>query len=238
MCTLFLAVDENPQFPIILIENRDEFFNRKSTKPHQWEDIDLYAGKDFEKGGTWLGYNSVGDWGVVTNYRDLNQNLGGERSRGDLIPELIGKRKSIDEAHKFLLDKAADFGPFNLVYSIENKVFYFSSIQKQSQELQKGIYGLSNAFLNTPWFKVTKGKRLFSLIIENKKLDTSALFKMMLDEEKTTNEELPPTGLPLEIERLVSSIFIFSESYGTHCTTFLSKDKNGKINFEEKRYQK
>ena len=79
---------------------------------------------------------------------------------------------------------------------------------------------------------------MFSLIIENKKLDTSALFKMMLDEEKTTNEELPPTGLPLEIERLVSSIFISSASYGTHCTTFLSKDKNGKISFEEKRYQK
>ena len=238
MCTLFLAVDKHPQFPIILIENRDEFFNRKSSNPHQWETIDLYAGKDFEKGGTWLGYNSIGDWGVVTNYRDLNQNFGGEKSRGDLIPELIGKRKSIEDAHKFLREKADDFGPFNLVYSLENKVFYFSSIQKQIHELQKGIYGLSNAFMDTPWFKVTKGKRLFSFIVENREFDKRALFKMMEDEEKAPDEELPSTGLALEIERLVSSIFINSETYGTHCTTFFSKNQYGKVDFEERRYKK
>jgi uncharacterized protein with NRDE domain len=235
MCTLFLAINKHQKYPVILLENRDEFYSRKSDLPHKWKACDLFAGKDHEKGGTWLGYNSLGNWGVVTNYRDLTKNLGGNLSRGELIPKIIGAHFSLEKAINFLQKNAEKFGPFNLVFSIGGMTYYFSSIKKEPQLLEEGIFGLSNAFLDTPWYKVEKGKKKFSEIISSPILDRKALFQLMKDEEKAPENTLPSTGLPKNLEKLVSSLFISSENYGTHCTSLLLKNKEGKIDFKELR---
>jgi uncharacterized protein with NRDE domain len=236
MCTLFLAFEKHKDYPIILIENRDEFFARKSTKPHWWEKNNFFAGQDLEKGGTWLGHHKNGNWGVVTNYRDLTKPILGERSRGDLIPTIIGEEYTAANAAQFLIENGKDFGPFNLLYSIGNEVFCYSSELNKIEKLNPGIYGLSNAYIDTPWFKIEKGKKEFEKLINQKDLNKEAIFSIMLDEEKAPDNQLPNTGLPLEIEKLVSSLFINSKDYGTHCTTLLTKDKSGKINFKERRF--
>lgn len=236
MCTLFLAFEKHKDYPIILIENRDEFFARKSTKPHWWENNNFFAGQDLEKGGTWFGHHKNGNWGVVTNYRDLTKPILGERSRGDLIPTIIGEEYTAENAAQFLIEHGKDFGPFNLLYSIGNKVFYYNSELNKIEKITPGIYGLSNAYLDTPWFKIEKGKKEFEKLINQKDLNKEAIFSIMLDEEKAPDNQLPNTGLPLEIEKLVSSLFINSKDYGTHCTTLLTKDKSGKLLFEEKRF--
>ena len=236
MCTLFLALEKHKDFPVVLIENRDEFFARKSTTPHWWKNNNFFAGQDLEKGGTWLGHHKNGNWGVVANYRDLTKPILGERSRGDLIPTIIGEEYTAENASQFLIENGKDFGPFNLLYSISNEVFCYNSELNKIEKLEAGIYGLSNAYLDTPWFKIVKGKKVFEKLIAQKKLNKEAIFNMMLDEEKASENQLPETGLPLEIEKLVSSLYIKSKDYGTHCTTLLTIAKTGKLKFEEKRF--
>lgn len=238
MCTLFLALDCSLEYPLVLLENRDEFYQRKSKPLHRWSDFDLIAGRDDEKGGTWMGVNSKGDWGVVTNYRDLTKKQGGSLSRGHLIPELIGRQKSLQQAQQFLSQNASAYGPFNLLYQIEGKVFCFSSILQKNSKVAPGIHGLSNAFLNTPWYKVTKGKKRFRSLYSKLPTAKEKLFSLMQDTTLSPDEELPDTGLPHEKEKLVSSLFISSPDYGTHCTSLLTLNSNGIILFEERRIDK
>lgn len=235
MCTLFLAIEQHQEYPIILIENRDEFIARKSLSAHWWPKTEIFAGKDLEKGGTWMGVHRAGDFAVVTNYRDLSMPLIGEKSRGELIPYILSEVKSKQSAEDYLNNISEITAPFNLIFSIAHEVFYFSSVTKILTPLLKGIYGLSNAFLDTPWWKVTQGKNVFRQIIEEKEIDREKLFELMKNTKQAPDEQLPKTGLPIEREKLVSALFIQSEDYGTICTTFYALNKKGKYLFEERR---
>ncbi|MGK7390329.1 MAG: NRDE family protein, partial [Candidatus Cyclobacteriaceae bacterium M2_1C_046] len=51
------------------------------------------------------------------------------------------------------------------------------------------------------------------------------------------DDQLPDTGIPKELERAVSPIFIKTENYGTRNSTIILVDKSGNVTFEERRYQ-
>ena len=56
MCVIFFAYRVHPDFPLILLANRDEFYNRPTVKAKNWADFpDILAGRDLVGGGTWLG---------------------------------------------------------------------------------------------------------------------------------------------------------------------------------------
>ena len=59
MCTLFIYRKKNTKWPVLIATNRDEFFKRKFFSPnkHWSSNIDIFAGKDTLKGGSWLGIN-------------------------------------------------------------------------------------------------------------------------------------------------------------------------------------
>jgi uncharacterized protein with NRDE domain len=48
---------------------------------------------------------------------------------------------------------------------------------------------------------------------------------------------LPETGIPKEIEKQVSPIFIKSDNYGTRCSTLLLIDSSGDVTFTERRFR-
>ena len=76
MCLIFIARQAHPDYPFILISNRDEFFNRKTQAAHRWLNTDpehdetFIAGKDLRAGGTWLALSESGHIGTVTNIRE------------------------------------------------------------------------------------------------------------------------------------------------------------------------
>lgn len=73
MCIVALAWQLSDRLPLVLLSNRDEFFHRDSLPAHLWAD-GIFAGKDVEKGGTWLGIHpKTHKWAVILNYRDLSQ---------------------------------------------------------------------------------------------------------------------------------------------------------------------
>ena len=77
------------------------------------------------------------------------------------------------------------------------------------------MYALSNHLLDTPWPKLARTKRAFADIAPGPQPDLPALYTALADREPAADDELPATGLPPDREKLLSSPFIVSPTYGT-----------------------
>ena len=69
MCLIVCAWKTNPNYPLILGTNRDEYHSRPTKKLHWWPDNPkILGGRDLYAGGTWLALNKTGHLSAVTNY--------------------------------------------------------------------------------------------------------------------------------------------------------------------------
>ncbi|KAJ4363270.1 hypothetical protein N0V95_001173 [Ascochyta clinopodiicola] len=89
MCIAILTT-AHPDYPFILLNNRDEYLHRPTAEATWWPEPDaqVLGGYDLHRPvhGTWLGLTRQGRIAVLTNYREENQAIvQGARSRG-LIP--------------------------------------------------------------------------------------------------------------------------------------------------------
>ncbi|CAN5486382.1 NRDE family protein [soil metagenome] len=237
MCVIFFAYQKHPEFPLILLANRDEFYNRPTESAKIWKDFpNIFAGRDLVGGGTWLGVNQSGKFAAVTNYRDPNAPKG-SHSRGELVADFL---KTDESAETYLIEiqkRANEFSGFNLllgeINARRNELFYYSNRTDKIEKLTSGVYGLSNHLLDTPWRKVEKGK-IFLAENTNKNLSKDSLFQLLGDETLADDADLPDTGIAYEHEKLLSAIFIKTPIYGTRCSTVLTFDKDFKFDFEER----
>lgn len=240
MCVIFLAYKVHPDFPLVLLANRDEFYNRPTRKAEIWEDHpNIIAGRDLVGGGTWLGATKSGRFAAVTNYRDPSA-PNGKKSRGHLTADFL---KSDEPAEKYLteiLEKADQFSGFNLlvgeINSAKNEIFYFSNRSNEIVKLASGIYGLSNHLLDTAWHKVKTGKEIFAGLLDKDKIFNESFFELLNDKTIAVDAQLPDTGIGYDLEKKLSSIFIETPVYGTRCSTVLTFDGDFRLNFEEKVY--
>lgn len=239
MCTTFIAYDSHPEYSLILVSNRDEFYARQ-TLPMQWwpENTQILAGKDLDGHGTWLGVNSQGYWANLTNIRDPKTMDSLRPSRGIIISDFLsGKHFSPKNYFSSIQPRLNNYNGFNLLLGDAHSTYYFNNQQKQLVQLSPGIYGLSNGLLDTAWPKVVDGKKIFSDIIKAKQpFDPGILVEMMQDPKSWPDEQLPRTGVSMEWERLLSARFIRNENYGTRQTTVLFIHRQGKINVTEISY--
>src|SRR5437868_6543342 len=103
MCVIYLAFEHHEQYPLILLANRDEFYERPTAAAGYWPDHpNIYAGRDLQGGGTWLGVTDEGRFAAVTNYRDPSASTG-TRSRGELVADFL---KGDDTPETYLSDVA------------------------------------------------------------------------------------------------------------------------------------
>ncbi len=238
MCLITFAYHVHPDYPLILVANRDEVRHRPTKSLHRWEDADIIGGRDLEKGGTWLGVTSTGRFAAVTNVRNPMEKEK-ERSRGDIVTGFL----QTDQPDEFLArmnEERERYGGYNLLCGDEKELFYVTNQDRiEKHPLAPGVYGLSNATLDTPWPKVVKAKeRLSSLISNHAPFRADDFFAFMSDREKAKKEELPDTGVGEELEKELSSLFIHMEYYGTRSQTFLLLEKNGTVTIEERTFEK
>src|SRR5690606_24818363 len=108
------------------------------------------------------------------------------------------------------------------------------------RELAPGIYGLSNASLDTPWGKVVRSKAgLQSLLQESEQaLDPAPLFDMLRDVEPAPGNDYAGTGLPPGLARAVSAPFIATPDYGTRCSTVVLAASSGRVEIYERRFDR
>jgi uncharacterized protein with NRDE domain len=235
MCTLFLSYKSHSKYKLILLHNRDEFYNRPSVPLHWWDDIPtILAGRDLQRQGTWLGVSNQGKIAAITNYREMEDVTLKTTSRGDLVKDFLAQEADIQDFTSYLKDNGSEFSGFNLLYGTVDNLFYFTNKAEMTRTLLPGNYGLSNAFLDTPWTKVRSGKNVFERLVSLPQFDSEAAFEIMLSTERSPDNELPDTGFGIDNERFLSSRFIESSFYGTMTTSLVLVDHENNVSFEER----
>lgn len=237
MCLIVFAYKFHPEYPLILAGNRDEFHQRPTQKLHVWDgNPRILAGKDLKAGGTWLGINQYGKFAALTNHRDLNNIKENAPSRGFIVTDILKSDLSISDQLSVMAPDFPAYNGFNLIAGTLDNLYYISNHGDSFQKVKPGLYGISNASLNTPWPKTNNALENFSVAIDNDHPDKSAIFDLLCDTDRYPEQMLPKTGLSLEMEKAVSSVFILTEDYGTRSSALLMLDKNGEVQFSERTY--
>jgi len=239
MCVLFIAKNVAGQYPLIIIANRDEFYQRPTAPLCQWPNSPIVAGQDLEAGGTWLGITKSGRFSALTNIRDPSLNRDNMLSRGELVTSYLTHLGTNQAFQTQLSQTANNYNGYNLVFGDHKKIYVFNNATAQFETVDSGIHGLSNAALNSPWPKVEWGKeRLAAYLHNNEKIDASELANLLQDRTPALDKQLPETGVAIEIERVLSPLFIHHRemNYGTRCTSVLLFSANGEIEFTEISY--
>jgi len=239
MCLIFIAIKQHPDYPLIIMGNRDEFYRRSTEKLSFWRDQpDILAGRDNEGSGTWLGITRSGRVAAVTNYRDPARNNDNAPSRGLLVLDYLAGDTTPRDFCRENETRMSRCNGFNLILGDLSGLHYYSNRGRgPAVRMPDGLHGLSNHLLNTPWPKVEKGKQALSgLLAGSGALDAEAMFALLQDPEKAPDKALPDTGVGLDWERRLSSMFIASEVYGTRSTSIIMVDKNNRVLFSERTY--
>lgn len=236
MCLIAFALNEHPDYPLILVANRDEFYERPTVCAEYWEDApQVLAGRDLRGGGTWMGANKSGKITAVTNYRDPQNINESAKTRGDLTKDYLTTEISVWPYLRQVEQEAAAYNGFNLLLFEQNKAFYLSNYAEGIRELDRGVFGLSNALLDTPWPKLSRLKNRLQETIQGD-FDVNNLLDLLTESETAPDDALPATGVPYEWEKALSAICIATPTYGTCCSTVILVDKEGKLFFTEKSF--
>lgn len=238
MCLIFVAVDAHPNYRTVIAANRDEFYERPSAPASFWPEApQLLAGRDLRAGGTWLGITKTGRIAALTNYRDPESTIAEAPSRGNLVSNfLLGREKPVPYLEQISAN-AHRYNGFSLFVGQSTNLYYYSNRAGGIRALGRGIHGLSNHLLDTPWPKVEKGKQALRTILTGESICPDDLFHFLLDRTAAPDELLPNTGVGLDLERMLSPVFISSPEYGTRSSTVILLDRTGRVTFIEKSFQ-
>lgn len=226
----------SPAFPLVVAANRDEFHARPTAASAFWDEYpDVLAGRDLQQGGTWMGITRTGRFAAVTNYRDPDGVLDAPRSRGELPLEFLAGVSAPRAYLEDLAARARDYAGFNLLLGDGHNLWYFSnSDQRPPRSLPAGIYGLSNAALDTPWPKVVLGKARLGALLETGAVSHEALAAVVADRALADPDSLARLGLNGAMDPLLSAQFIVTDTYGTRSSTTLWIDRDGGVHWRER----
>jgi uncharacterized protein with NRDE domain len=236
MCLIIFAFQTHPRYKLILAANRDEYYHRPTAPAGWWEDARfLLAGKDLEAGGTWMGITKKGKLAALTNYRGSESPKKDPSSRGTLVSQYLLSNIPGREYLEGVTAKSAQYNDFNLILGDMDKLFFYSNRQEEILQVPPGVHGLSNDSLDTPWPKVVKGKQLLEQqVLSQAEISLPSIFSLLEDTGMAPDQQLPDTGIGIEYERVLSSIFIKSPAYGTRSSTVLLVDKDNRVTFAER----
>jgi len=238
MCLLIFAHQTSTRYPLVVAANRDEFHARPTAVSQFWTDYpELLAGQDLDQGGTWMGVTRGGRFAAITNYRDPSRTAAAPRSRGELpLHYLTGQR----DPQTYLQDIAAlaeEYAGFNLLLGDRDGLWYFTNSLPAAERaplcLPPGIYGLSNARLDTLWPKVDLGKTQLKNLLDSGPPSHDALAVVVSDRGLADLHALRPHGMETEMDQLLSAQFIVTGRYGTRSSTTLWTDSNGLASWRE-----
>jgi uncharacterized protein with NRDE domain len=241
MCLVIFAYQTCPGYPLVLAANRDEFHARETASSRFWtEHPEILAGRDLKAGGTWMGITRAGRFAAITNYRDPPGSFDAPRSRGELpLDFLIGDCSPQAYLHG-VAPRAQEYAGFNLLLGDINGLWYYSNrpcapgdIPPPPLMLQPGVYGLSNASLDTPWPKVELGKQQLAQALTKRPLQHGELLSVVHDRQQASAEALNLQGMESEMEQLLSAQFILAGDYGTRSTTTMWVEDSGNVSWRE-----
>ncbi len=237
MCLIFFSIKRHSTYKLIIAANRDEFYNRQTAAADFWKDYpNIVGGRDLKANGTWMGMSKSGKISMLTNYRDPKNINPDAPSRGQLVSDYLEQNIASEDYLKSIESKAGVYNGFNLLVGNSEGFYYLSNYKTGINKVTNGLYGLSNHLLETPWPKVEKGKQKLELLLKSESITSQKLFEFLYDGERATDDQLPDTGIGLERERALSSMFIKSPGYGSRCSTVILIDQENTVEFSERVY--
>ncbi|MBL9070277.1 MAG: NRDE family protein [Sphingopyxis sp.] len=216
MCVVALAHRAHPDWPLILIGNRDEFHARPAAAIAEWDDDSgIVAGRDLQAGGTWLGvHRPSGRVVVVTNVRGAMPDPSKE-SRGALVSDMLRGEG------RFACPAAEDLPRFNAfnVFAVDSAAARLLTNRPVPliMPLESGIHALANEPVDSP---CPRAERLRSALAEV--VETGADPEALLD---TLMEEDDP------------ALFLRGDVYGTRASTLVTVAADGEVRMTERRYE-
>lgn len=242
MCLIAFALNADPACPLLIAANRDEFLDRPTAPLHRWslaDGTEVVGGRDLRDGGTWLGLSPHGRVAMLTNVRQAVAGPGA-RSRGELVTRWLQGDGDEDRFAQGLDPEA--YAGFNLVigdFQARRWSWLGNRPPEQPhdthppalhrQALGAGVYGLSNASLDTPWPKTERLKQALLTSLERVRHDASGrwidpLTQALFDGQPAPDHDMPRTGVPSAAERALSSPFVrmSDRAYGTRSSLLVS----------------
>ena len=218
MCIVFLAIDQHPDYPLIIAANRDESHDRPSTGMEFWEDHpQILAGRDLRERGTWLGLTRSGYFCTVTNYPDTSTLTQELNSRGQLVRKFLMDEPPASQSRQHLTNMGQTYRPFNLVFGNYRNLYTYSNREQEFTRLDKGYHSVSNGPMSQTWEKTSRGvRKLTDLIAHGGKIDSQILTEFMQDQSLPCHDSSKSGTAPY-----FSPIFIRGDHYGTRATTCL-----------------
>lgn len=235
MCLLVWAHGVHPRYRLVLAANRDEFHGRPTRAASWWpERPALWAGRDLEAGGTWLGVNRAGRVAALTNVRDPHGQRAGAPSRGELVVQALEAPRPAAWLAT-LAPEAERYNPFNLVI-LERERAHYLGRDAAPRALPPGVWGMSNGPLHALWPKTERLRSLLAPLLRAEAVEPEALFRALHDTHLPLDRELPDTGVGLAWERVLAPIFVATPAYGTRCSTVVLIDQAGHVQVCERSY--
>ncbi|EIM75977.1 hypothetical protein A3SI_11409 [Nitritalea halalkaliphila LW7] len=234
MCLIGFKWQNHPGHPLVLVGNRDEFFDRPTQALHRWPS-GMFAGKDLKAGGTWMGFHPNGRFAYLTNYRDLRRPVQGALTRGDLVRDFVEGNLKPEAYLKRIAQRQERYEGFNLLVGTPEELYYLSNYGDAISRLAPGTYGLSNGLLNNDWSKVRRIQEDLEALPEQPYLED--LLQLAGGQNVDPDHLLPDTGASLHQERQLSAQFIrLDDYYGTVSTTAVLWREDGQVELLERAY--
>jgi len=217
MCVVALAHQVHPDWPLILIGNRDEFHGRPSAAFAAWDDgSGIVAGRDLQAGGTWLGVHAPsGRVVVVTNVRGAAPDPAKE-SRGALVVDMLrGDGRFADPA-------AADldrFNAFNLFAIGEGGARLLTNRPEPLvASLAPGVHALANEPIDQPCPRAERLRAALETVVGAGSDPETLLDTLMAENDP--------------------ALFLRGDVYGTRASTLVAVSAAGDVKMIERRYKK
>ncbi|CAH2093640.1 unnamed protein product [Euphydryas editha] len=250
MCILFIFNGDKEvesDYRLILISNRDEFYERPAQYMASWsEDPNVYGGRDLQtgcEGGTWLAISSkYKKIGVLLNLPGPKKE--NAKSRGTIVADYVKNDLNLSDyvqAIKKYTNKCNEFVfvSVELVSSL-TKVKTFSNTSNEIIQWSDTYLGFGNSLPDEPLTKVQNGEKLLRDIctrfnkIDNKPELLNQLINLLKNEERNLPDPQLENRQP-NIYKELSSIFVKipTAKYGTRAHTIVLVTKSGYVDLIE-----
>lgn len=233
MCLITFAWRVHPDYPLVVAANRDEFRHRPTQAAHWWASAPgLLAGRDLEAGGTWLGVTRSGRFAALTNRRDPARQQPSAPSRGGLVLRALTDAAPPQTTLARVAETASRYAGYNLLAGDLSGLFVLDNSTGAVRTLAPGLYGLSNAFLDTPWPKLTLARARLAEALPQLP-DPQSVLTLLRDDTPAPDHLLPDTGVGLAAERRLSPAFLRDSHYGTRSSAMILFGADGLASLRE-----